>query len=188
MSDKKRPKELDYIGKVPKPGDSVWNIQKGYALEHIITDVYPMEGFFVCSVRYPHEKQSIRFFDTADMYICKQWFLSREDAEDALDEKEKYNGTTLYKNPECARPKLNSFHCYQCPYSYAPDGFNKGCIIHNEKWKLRPKKPVFQENTADCPDTAPYCPVCGHILMDGNNDHFNYCPDCGQKINWKETQ
>ena len=49
-------------------------------------------------------------------------------------------------------------------------------------------KPVYQDNTSDCPHTAPYCPECGHILMDGNGDNFNYCPDCGQKIDWREAK
>lgn len=27
-----------------------------------------------------------------------------------------------------------------------------------------------------------YCPVCGRNLCPA---HFNYCPDCGQKIDWE---
>lgn len=51
-------------------------------------------------------------------------------------------------------------------------------------WRGEPTKPVYQNNTADCPHTAPYCPTCGHILIDGNGDNFNFCPDCGQRIDW----
>lgn len=48
-----------------------------------------------------------------------------------------------------------------------------------------PLPPVYKENTSNCRYTAPYCPACGHILMDDNNDQFNYCPDCGQAIDWR---
>lgn len=30
----------------------------------------------------------------------------------------------------------------------------------------------------------PYrCPCCGHLVNDGK-ERFNYCPNCGQKIDW----
>lgn len=183
MEGKEKPKELSYIGKVPKPGDSVWNTANGYAVEYVITDVYSPEGFFSCNVRLPHKKKPFRSFDAADMYICKQWFLDREDAEDALDEIEKRRGGGPIKSPECARPR-NPGTCYNCQYSYIPEGFDGGCMIAWEKWKLRWKKPVYKDNTADCPYTAPYCPNCGHILMDERNDKFNFCPECGQRIKW----
>lgn len=50
--------------------------------------------------------------------------------------------------------------------------------------RATPKKSVLKDNTADCPYEAPYCPECGHILIDGNGDNFNFCPDCGQRIRW----
>lgn len=179
----KKPKELDYIGVVPKPGDSVWTIGNGYALEHIVTNVYSPEGFFVCSVRYPHEKKPFRNFDAADMYICKQWFLNREDAEDALDEIEKRRGGTAITRPECARPR-NPGSCYHCLYSYIPEGFDGGCMIAEEKWKLRPKKPVFRENDA-CQCELNHCPTCGHIVEgEESGERFAYCPHCGQRIDW----
>lgn len=185
MSAKKRPKELEYIGKVPKPGDSVWTIENGYALEHIITSVYSPEGFFSCSVRYPNEKESFRMFDAADMYICRHWFLNREDAENALDRIEQSRAKhDSPKNMVCARPRNR--WCYRCPYSYTTEDFDVVCRIAEGKWKFRPKKPIYQDNTSDCTHTAPYCPECGHILIDGNGDNFNFCPDCGQKIDWGE--
>lgn len=32
--------------------------------------------------------------------------------------------------------------------------------------------------------TAPFCPVCGEVLLDEYNDCYMYCPECGQKIDW----
>ena len=32
---------------------------------------------------------------------------------------------------------------------------------------------------------APYCPKCFHILLDDSNDCFEYCPECGVKIDWE---
>lgn len=33
-----------------------------------------------------------------------------------------------------------------------------------------------------------YCPVCDSDLLDMDNDCFNYCPHCGQKINWSDVK
>lgn len=49
-----------------------------------------------------------------------------------------------------------------------------------------PKKPIIHSETAERPYPAPFCPECGHILMDEYNDNFNYCPDCGQRIDWSD--
>lgn len=50
--------------------------------------------------------------------------------------------------------------------------------------RMIPKEPVIRSETAERPYPAPFCPECGHILMDEYNDNFNFCPDCGQRIKW----
>lgn len=33
---------------------------------------------------------------------------------------------------------------------------------------------------------APYCPICGCDLLDDANDCYNYCTNCGQKLDWSD--
>ena len=33
---------------------------------------------------------------------------------------------------------------------------------------------------------APYCPICEHDLLDDANDCYNYCTNCGQKLDWSD--
>lgn len=33
-----------------------------------------------------------------------------------------------------------------------------------------------------------YCPICDSDLLDMDNDCFEYCPCCGQKIDWSEQE
>lgn len=33
-----------------------------------------------------------------------------------------------------------------------------------------------------------YCPICNSDLLDMDNDCFEYCPCCGQKIDWSEQE
>ena len=51
---------------------------------------------------------------------------------------------------------------------------------------IKPKYEVacLQRRMEEGWDT-PYCPTCGRGLMDESKDCFNYCPDCGQKIDWE---
>lgn len=35
---------------------------------------------------------------------------------------------------------------------------------------------------------APFCPFCGGDLLDSNNDCFAFCPECGQRIYWREWE
>ncbi len=35
---------------------------------------------------------------------------------------------------------------------------------------------------------APFCSVCGADLLDDANDCYEYCPECGQKIDWEVTE
>lgn len=46
------------------------------------------------------------------------------------------------------------------------------------------KRKPTRRMTAERDYEVDVCPVCGHILMDERNDHFNFCPDCGQAIDW----
>lgn len=33
-----------------------------------------------------------------------------------------------------------------------------------------------------------YCPICDSELLDMDNDCFEYCPCCGQKIDWSNMK
>ena len=33
-----------------------------------------------------------------------------------------------------------------------------------------------------------YCPVCDSDLLDKDNDCFEYCPQCGQRIDWSDEE
>lgn len=33
---------------------------------------------------------------------------------------------------------------------------------------------------------APFCPKCGSDLLDEKNDCYDFCPHCGQAIDWGE--
>ena len=51
-----------------------------------------------------------------------------------------------------------------------------------------PKKPFFESD--GCADGYPVydtliCPRCGHNY-ETEFDHYNYCPHCGQRIDWEE--
>lgn len=57
--------------------------------------------------------------------------------------------------------------------------------------KQIPQKPILEgDGYADgnpVYDIA-YCPVCNHDFEEGINDWGSaYCPDCGQALDWEET-
>lgn len=35
---------------------------------------------------------------------------------------------------------------------------------------------------------APYCGVCGRVLLDEHNDQFRFCPDCGTPVRWETDE
>ena len=52
---------------------------------------------------------------------------------------------------------------------------------------------AFKKDTFDCVYTRMYsgfvCPICGYELTnDEKKKHDNYCPDCGQRIDWEEQK
>ena len=62
-----------------------------------------------------------------------------------------------------------------------------------------PKKPEpystcikgFKKDTFECVNTIMYegfvCSICGYVLTnDERKNHDNYCPNCGQKIDWSD--
>lgn len=62
-----------------------------------------------------------------------------------------------------------------------------------------PKKPepystctkAFKKDTFECVYTRMYsgfvCSICGYVLTnDERKKHDNYCPNCGQRIDWEE--
>jgi hypothetical protein len=71
---------------------------------------------------------------------------------------------------------------------------NEACKIGREAVlsKIK-KKPTYEgdgydENGALIYDTA-YCPVCEHEFEYGVNDwESNFCPDCGQALDWSDTE
>lgn len=64
-----------------------------------------------------------------------------------------------------------------------------------------PKKPEpystcikgFKKDTFECVSTIMYegfvCSICGYVLTnDERKNHDNYCPHCGQRIEWEKQQ
>lgn len=51
----------------------------------------------------------------------------------------------------------------------------------------------FKKDTFECVSTIMYegfvCSICGYVLTnDERKNHDNYCPNCGQRIDWEEQQ
>ena len=62
--------------------------------------------------------------------------------------------------------------------------------VQNAVPNFRPKKPKrepepYQKHFLEGVDGF-YCPVCERDLIDNDNDCFEFCPDCGQAIDWSE--
>lgn len=64
-----------------------------------------------------------------------------------------------------------------------------------------PKKPepystctkAFKKDTFECVYNIMYegfvCSICGYVLTnDERKNHDNYCPNCGQKIDWSQEE
>ena len=64
-----------------------------------------------------------------------------------------------------------------------------------------PKKPepystfikTFEKGTGELKYMTRYdgfmCPICGYVLTnDERKNHDNYCPNCGQKIDWSQEE
>lgn len=74
------------------------------------------------------------------------------------------------------------------PESDAPKEFweNVYCLARdmtNQDWRERqqPKKPIKGEHGFY------ECPTCHKPTVDDDFDYFNYCYNCGQKIDWSEV-
>lgn len=74
-------------------------------------------------------------------------------------------------------------------------------LIESIVKKEIPKKPepystcikAFKKDTFECVKTTMYegfvCSICGYVLTnDERKNHDNYCPNCGQRIDWEEQQ
>lgn len=77
-------------------------------------------------------------------------------------------------------------------YNYLITGAMDVAIQALEKQK--PKKPKltdlgwdYGDSYKDTLNTRPDCPKCGHLLRLKDGVKFNYCPSCGQKIDWREN-
>jgi hypothetical protein len=46
--------------------------------------------------------------------------------------------------------------------------------------KQIPKKPIENEDRLDV------CSICGYMVLDEMLDHLDYCPRCGQALDWSE--
>lgn len=42
-----------------------------------------------------------------------------------------------------------------------------------------------KEDCAGCFDYVSRCPNCNGMLDRDNDEEFNYCPSCGQALNWE---
>lgn len=50
-----------------------------------------------------------------------------------------------------------------------------------------PQKPLWKDYPHAEPMNGvkePFCPMCGRILIDYENDRHDFCPGCGQRIDW----
>lgn len=60
------------------------------------------------------------------------------------------------------------------------------CDLHQEKKKQKAQKPIVKEGYC-------HCPKCGkddfYLMYDNMNDEgnrYNYCANCGQKLDWSD--
>ena len=47
--------------------------------------------------------------------------------------------------------------------------------------KQIPRKPIENEDRLDV------CSICGYMVLDEMLDHLDYCPYCGQALDWSDT-
>lgn len=89
---------------------------------------------------------------------------------------------------------------HSCYYDKQRDDQDIGLIKAIVK-KGIPKKPeqystckkVFKKDTFECVNTIIYegfvCSICGYVLTnDERKNHDNYCPKCGQRIDWSDEE
>lgn len=54
--------------------------------------------------------------------------------------------------------------------------------------KQIPKEPIYDyekiKKHMNIGIKAPYCPICKSDVLGENNDCFQYCMECGQKLEW----
>ena len=60
------------------------------------------------------------------------------------------------------------------------DYFKALSIASEALEKQVPKKVIYENYNY-------ICPICGGIVEDEDKCRFDYCPDCGNKIDWSEA-
>lgn len=64
----------------------------------------------------------------------------------------------------------------------AMEAVNEACVVACEALEKQRSKKVSNYNKGY--DTYGDCPICGHSYSFGISNKFNYCHNCGQKMDW----
>lgn len=67
------------------------------------------------------------------------------------------------------------------------EDWNKRNGTDNNALKLEYEGDGYDDEGELVYDTA-YCPICHHEYEVDYDDHDNYCRNCGQKLDWEETE
>lgn len=84
--------------------------------------------------------------------------------------------------------------CGDCPYAFDSDCSDKKCkqamdMVYNALNKQAPKKPklidYYHDNCGKPILFEEKCPNCERVVSNGEY-YYNFCPKCGQCIDWSE--
>lgn len=65
----------------------------------------------------------------------------------------------------------------------AIEAVNEACIVACECMEKHIPKKV--SNYDKCCDIYGDCPICGQSYSFEKGNEFNYCPECGQRLDWQ---
>lgn len=94
----------------------------------------------------------------------------------------------MWNNAKCANEKkVNKKSTNLNSSDYEEIAFAISCV--RKQMPMKPKRmpePIKKHFSTGVDGF--YCPVCDSDLIDMDNDCFDYCPHCGQKINWSDAR